>query len=333
MTAAGPDRPTFRPIFVVGHPRSGTTLLASMLGRDPEVAATPETLYLLQGRFQVAPALRAGPAAVAERIHRTPLRRLAPDRAALAAALAEVRAGGAPLDARGVFAALLELHARAQAKPRALEKTPLHIRHIDEILAWFPDAKVVWILRDGRACVASLGKVGWAADDPRRLARDWVRNMAFALDSEARADPRSLVRVRYEDLVADPVATLDRLQDFLGLPRSAAVHDHSLQAGTIKPFERAWKENVNRPIMSRRSDAWKDEIDVAALSPIMNPMLARLGYPAGPMPARAGAARTLAAFRRRLTESPASLALWRAAYPSLKGLKERLRRLPPAKQG
>lgn len=319
-----------RPIFVVGHPRSGTTLLASMLGRHPDIAATPETFYLLQGRFQLAPAFRAGPAAVADRVHRTPLRRLAPDREALVAALeAELAAGPAPLDAARVFAVLLALHARARGKPRVLEKTPLHIRHVDELLAWFPDARILWILRDGRACIASLGRVDWAADDPKALAWQWVRNMAFAAASERRAPEGALLRVRYEDLVADPGPVLDRIQDFLGVPRSAAVHDHTLRAGTVKPFERAWKENVNRPLSGARVDAWKDEIDATALSPILNPTLVGLGYPPGPMPPGFGAlARALVAARRRAVGGAAAVALGRRLYPTLKGFLERRRPLP-----
>ena len=312
-----------RPIFVVGHPRSGTTLLASMLGRHPEVAATPETLYFLQGRFQLAPVLRAGPEAVAARIHGTTLRRLAPDRDALVAALA----AAAPLDGRKVLAVLLGLYAAARGKRRVLEKTPLHIRHIDEILGWFPDARVLWIVRDGRACVASLAKIDWASDDPKTLAWQWVRNIAFAEASERRAGA-SMLRVRYEDLVTDPTAAMDRVQDFLGIARSAAVHDHTLQAGTIKPFERSWKENVARPIMSRRVDAWKDEIDVAELAAIMNPTLVRLGYPpaadsSGPL------ARALLSGRRRLTCGAAAIAVARAVYPTVKQLRERLRKPPP----
>ena len=82
-----------------------------------------------------------------------------------------------------MFAVLLASFAAASGARRVVEKTPLHLRHIDTIRAWFPDAQLVWILRDGRACVASLRKMPWASDNPAVLAAQWVRNMAFALDS------------------------------------------------------------------------------------------------------------------------------------------------------
>ena len=320
-SASGPASGLDRPVFVVGHPRSGTTLLASMLGRHPDVASTPETLYLLQGRFQLAPAIAAGPEAVAARIQRTPLRRLARDRDALVAGLA----AAAPLTEAKVLRVLLAGFARASGAARVVEKTPMHLRHVDTILDWFPDARILWILRDGRACVASLRKVPWASSNPTILAAEWVRNMAFAEAAEARAGA-SLMRVRYEALTADPVAEMDRIQDFLGLPRSEAVHDHTRAVDTVKAFERGWKENVGKPIITARAEAWRDELSPAIrrrLAGIMDPTLARLGY----APEAGGAGSVAGSVAGSLVRGVAGsgVALERRFYPALKQLKERIR--------
>ena len=71
-------------IFVVGNPRSGTTLLASMLGRHPQVCSTPETLFMSEVQFQVAPWLRLGPQAVAQRLARSRAKHLGLDVATMA---------------------------------------------------------------------------------------------------------------------------------------------------------------------------------------------------------------------------------------------------------
>ena len=71
------------PIFVVGHPRSGTTLLASMLGRHPDIASTPESLFLSQARYDMRDVLGTTPAQIAQRIMRTPMRHLAQSQDAL----------------------------------------------------------------------------------------------------------------------------------------------------------------------------------------------------------------------------------------------------------
>lgn len=309
-----------RPIFVVGHPRSGTTLLASMLGRHPDVAGTPESLYLNTVRHRLEPLFRRGPEAVVAGIETSPMRFLVLDRAALVARLAALPR----LDARGVFAATLDEFRRADGKARLVEKTPLHLRHIDELLAWFPDARIVWILRDGRACVASLLRVGWASDDTDVLARQWVRNTAYGRAAMARHPGRVHV-IRYEALIADPQAEAAPLLAFAGLTTSEAIFDHSRAVRTVKPTETGWKGNVARPLMADRAEAWRHEIEPATLrrlETIMGPQLAHFGYPvdAAPLTPRSAAER----LRAGVLHSDAGLAAMRFAFAQKQRLQQHL---------
>jgi len=146
MTQTSPE-PLDRPIFVVGHPRSGTTLLASMLGRHPDIVSTPESLYLNIVRFQVAPVLSKGPEAVLKVIENSPMRFLVLDRDILLTALKALDT----LSEATVFQTVLECFRAADGKPRLLEKTPWHLRGMDDLFEWFPDARILWIMRDGRA--------------------------------------------------------------------------------------------------------------------------------------------------------------------------------------
>ena len=147
--------------------------------------------------------------------------------------------------------------------------------------------------------------------------------MAFAEAAEARAGA-SLMRVRFEALTADPVAEMDRIQDFLGLPRSEAVHDHTRKVDTVKAFERGWKENVGKPIIATRAEAWRDELTPAirrTLAGIMDPTLARLGYP----PEAGGLAQARSPGTLVRGAAGAGVALERRLYPTLKQIKERIR--------
>lgn len=92
-----------------------------------------------------------------------------------------------------------------------LEKTPKHVRHLGFILGAAPDSRIVLICRDPRDTVASLkrryGRFGkalrrWRHDNG--LVRRW------------QGHPQTLL-LRYEDLVADPGRSLERLMPFLGL--------------------------------------------------------------------------------------------------------------------
>ncbi|HHB81630.1 MAG TPA: sulfotransferase, partial [Aliiroseovarius sp.] len=274
------------PIFVVGHPRSGTTLLASMLGRHPDFASTPETQYLSQARYLLAQSRKQGPHALARAAMQSPLKYLITDPDEYENMLTRA-ADGRPLDERIVFSVALEHFRRAHGAHRVVEKTPWHLRGMDRLVSWFPDCRIVWIVRDGRACVRSLQKVKGAPNDARVLARQWARNMAFGRVLSEQAGDR-LATVRYEDLIADPERELTRLCDHLGVALDPAMLDTSRGTNVIKPNETAHKTKVNTPVDASRAEAWRTELsarDLADMAPIMNETLAALGYPTEPVPA------------------------------------------------
>lgn len=270
------NTPLDRPIFVVGHPRSGTTLLASMLGRHPDIVSTPESLYLNMVRFQVAPALSEGAEAVLNRIENSPMRFLVLDHDTLLTALQTLPV----LDEQTVFKTVLECFRETDGKPRLLEKTPLHLRGMDDLFEWFPDARIVWIMRDGRACVSSLIKVPWASSDPTMLARQWVRNISIGKMLSAQR-PDQVKIVAYEDLIADPRPAIDPVLNFIEVEPSEEMFEHDREVRTVKPTETCWKGNVGRPLMSNRAEAWRDELEpevIQKLDMIMGPVLQENGY-------------------------------------------------------
>ncbi len=283
-----------------------------MLGRHPLIASTPETLYMTEGQFQLDRSFPAGASATAARMQNTRLRHMPFTEEQLARELSSVGL----LDARAVFATVLDMFRRRQDKPRVLEKTPVHIRHIDELLSWFPDAQILWIVRDGRACVASLLRVKWASNDPVALGRAWVRNMAFALLAE-RSAPASVRRVSYEKLVAEPEAVIREVEASVDVPHDAVVLDHGKEVETVSKFETSWKHRVSEPVSAARAEAWRSELDHETrqrLAVVMNPMLERLGYPGETIAPK----RTITYFaeqtRARLVCSSAGVAIMSRAY-------------------
>lgn len=276
MTATSAPRLT-APLFIVGHARSGTTLLATMLGRHPHLAATPETHFFNEGRYALAPHYASGAATVARRIATTRLRHLELTGTELTAALQP-----ALMTDRGVVTGLLSAWLARSGKARIVEKTPVHIRHIDDILTCLPDARILWIQRDARACIASLRRVDWASHDVNLLARQWVRNMAFGLNAQRR-HKEHILTLRYEDLTANPLAEISRVLTWAGEPFSPLTLAPHTDVTTITPAEESWKANVRRPILTDRAGAWRqeltaDQIDTA--NRIAGPMLRRLGYDA-----------------------------------------------------
>lgn len=95
-------------------------------------------------------------------------------------------------------------------KARWVEKTPLHIRHIANILRVVPTAKVIVMMRDGRDVAWSLRE---RTGDLRSSIARWVDDNDFALPFLDRGE---VTMVRYEDLVESPRNELARVLDFLG---------------------------------------------------------------------------------------------------------------------
>jgi hypothetical protein len=103
-------------------------------------------------------------------------------------------------------------NAVARGKHRWVEKTPVHIRMIDRVWAIYPDARVLFIVRDGRDVAVSLRK---RFDSFELGLRRWVDDNRQGLNWSD--DPR-FMRVRYEDLVKRYDETMPRICEFIDEP-------------------------------------------------------------------------------------------------------------------
>jgi hypothetical protein len=128
--------------------------------------------------------------------------------------LAELRSMRASAPSQGAFIdAFAERAREAAGESRWAEKTPQNIRHLDWIVARWPSATIMHVIRDGRDVVCSMRRHpdrrwvngGWQKElVPRSVewyARRWLADTAAGM--AWRGDPR-YVEVRYEDLVAAP---------------------------------------------------------------------------------------------------------------------------------
>lgn len=192
------------PFFVVGCPRSGTSLVAQLLDNHPRLAVYHETQFYPVFR----PHLR----------YYGDLRRSGNARR-LVADLREwlLLQGVTPPDPdelvapdfEGVLSALLAAHARQEGKRRGGDKTPEHHRFLGEIRAGLPDSPVVFVVRDPRDTVRSFCKAFGASTIDG--ARAW--NRAY---ESYRLHRDQVHLVRYEELVGDPDRVLAEICELLG---------------------------------------------------------------------------------------------------------------------
>ena len=203
-----------------GVPRSGTTLLRTLLDSHPSIACGPETPWL--GGHQ--------PRSVMELV-----RFLTEDKHGYCASYGRPREAviGA---ARGFVSELMEGYARSKGKERWAEKTPDNVLYVDFLLELFPEAKVLWLVRDGLDVALSTSVV---SEERKGISKFLEESLSFGPGVPAVAITpfnallrwrhwnkllaRSLrgrehLKISYERLVSEPGATVEQVCEFVGEP-------------------------------------------------------------------------------------------------------------------
>jgi SAM-dependent methyltransferase len=238
-----------RPIFIVGCPRSGTTLLQCLIATQKGVVTFPETHFFEQvannvpenrdGSINLEMAIPAFERAAREMGMeiQDPTKRLR------SSTLADS-------NKKTLLLELLKANLRARSLPvdlstcRWVEKTPYHVFHIPEILTLFPEAKIICVLRHPAAVVLSCeSKVTTNSAGPGyRFTHTWI-NCLKAFETNQKDYPNSLYLVKYEDLVADVVAMMRKISAFTDIPLEVdRLTEHHNQAWQCcLPWEK-WKE-------------------------------------------------------------------------------------------
>ncbi|MGE0049301.1 MAG: sulfotransferase [Acidithiobacillus sp.] len=243
-----------RPAFIVGLPRSGTSLLEQMLGCHPQVYAAGELAELGFITEELSP----------QRSADWPQRAVALEVADLAA-LAQR------------YLHVLPEHAR-QGYARITDKMPHNFMRLGLIHLLFPRARIIHIRRDPRDVALSIlfhqfdGHHPYAntLDD---LAQHILFHARCMAHWRASLPPGVLYELHYEDLVADPRAQIAPVLDHLGLPWDEAVLSPQESARTVLTSSRF---QVKEPIHQRARGRWRRyerqlQPLIAALAPLLQP--------------------------------------------------------------
>jgi hypothetical protein len=283
--------------FIVGAPRSGTTMLRLMLDAHPDLAIPPETYFAVAARDAWVRAREAGGDPVAALVEAVTSHRRWPgmgvDASAFAARVKSVAPEG-PGDALRCF---FQLYAESRGKPRWGDKTPNYAKRIRMIHRLLPEARFVHLIRDGRAWARSILGLWIGPDTIEGCAREWVAVIDKARRQAAQLPAGRYLELRYEDLVREPDASLRRVADLLELPfddRMLRFHEHaserergvrletSRRGDPIDPDVReGLGANLTKPPDPALIDRWRVELDPADIrtfDSIAGERLRELGY-------------------------------------------------------
>jgi tetratricopeptide (TPR) repeat protein len=229
--------PSAAPIFIVGLPRSGSTLIEQILASHSQVEGTmeladvPRLVQELQGRENID----------------TPPR--------YPGVLAALSAGEFRRFGERYLADTLPYRT---GRPFFIDKMPNNFRHLGLIHLMLPNARIIDARRDALACCfgnfkqlfASGQQFTYSIEDITRYYRMYVELMAHW----DQALPGRILRVQHEELVADLEFSVRRILDFCGLPfEPACVEFHR----TLRRIHTASSEQVRRPINREGIDQWR----------------------------------------------------------------------------
>ena len=281
-----------------------------MLDSHPDLAIPHETRFLVYAYRRRA---RWGDLAVREnreRLARSVVERERSRSWRLSEDLEELveRMVAAPPTIGSVLSAGFRLYAERHGKTRWGDKRPSLLLDLDAVFAMFPDAQYINVVRDPRAVVASIRRVGEAHGwNPERIARGaelWERSERVARRWRRRLSADQFLEVQYERLVSEPRRTLEQVCDFLdldpeGIDRMLGFHER-----TAPVYSEKMHPLIVKPVTTEAVRSWQRELspaEVAFIEHVLAGPMRRYGYePFGSNVAPRNLRRRFRARRRRM---------------------------------
>ncbi len=277
-----------RPFFVVSSGRTGTTLLASILDRHPEVLVPPEQFVMANAiiKYRLLNYLEwldlvsiiVGEFARSKGTMNWELKvnELIQDLANL------------PVEERSlgkIFDALFRSYGTQKGYSFRIwgDKSPLSTDYMELIAPVFPEAKYLGLVRDGRDVIASIYKKNPDADVPY-ATKKWNHAIAMQRKLQKKLGPDQFKQVRYEDLVREPEKIMREICDFLEVEYTPAIletqDDYLEKLGAVGDTE-AFR-NVAKPINPDSIGKWRKNLSpqqLKDLMPLIEENLKALNYP------------------------------------------------------
>ncbi len=272
-------------VFLVGSPRSGTTMLKRMVNAHPLIAVTRET-HWIPSYFEKRKGVTDEGFVTARIVkklfehHRFDQMKVKPER------LASMVADAPSMTYSALVSRIFDHFGKRKNKPLVGDKTPTYVRKIPTLHLLWPKAKFVHLIRDGRDVCLSMrkwrmahkaaGKIStWEADPVVTTALWWKALVGIGMQDGAKLGERTYLNLCYEQLVKHPGSECRKLASFLELPYSESMERYyegrtnsdgqlSTNAAWLPPTpgRRNWRDQMPTEEVERFEAAAGDLLDV-----------------------------------------------------------------------
>lgn len=282
------------PVFIIGNPRSGTTLLRVILNAHPDLVIPPECGFAmwLYPQFK---------------------NRDVSQKEVLADFIVELKKTRKfetwQIDSQKLFLYLIEKPPKTYAElthhiynfyalthnitpKRWGDKNNFYLNLIDEINEVFPEAQFIHIVRDGRDVAGSYIRLTKKQinskykpnlpDQIDKIAKEWVTNNNKIESSLQKIETDRKIRVRHEDIILDFKNTIKSITDFLGMPYKHEMEDFGAAEKAKEPDEfMQWKNKLYGRLDYSSVGIFKNDLQpdqISTFSNLAKEALARYGY-------------------------------------------------------
>jgi hypothetical protein len=181
-----------------------------------------------------------------------------------------------------VFAAVYDILAETRGAETWCCKSLANVHYVPEINDYLPDAKYIYLYRDGRDVAVSFKKAVVGQKHFYHIAQDWAKAQRAALKMRAQLNDRQFFSISYETLTNCTEQSLQDLCTFLEVAYDPSMLDfHQSDEATSTASSSSLWSNVTKPVMSQNTkkflkEATSEEIKVFEL--VAGDVLDALGY-------------------------------------------------------
>ena len=287
------------PIFIVGLPRSGSTFLLNLITTNPGIMAIGELLFLTPWRRDFRYFLKKSVgdlSSVDNIVKMTDLMFSGKNLPGLTASFWQYgekyynhqdlkdnivnRLLQTDRSLENIFKAIVEEFTKYWGYTRFCAKFPVFVKHVPDLIKWYPDCKILHLVRDPRAMAMSRANFYGKKRLNYRKAMVLFATMQYIWTSklhEAYQGITNYALVRYEDLIAQPEHTISQLCDFTCIDFTSRMLEP--EAGQVSSITGEQRGGFDTKAMTH----WRNVIsplEEKFITVLTRNSMKRFGYPA-----------------------------------------------------